>query len=101
VAKAQAGRPTGIKKGSVHEVDEKFAERMIVCQFAKKSTKKELEAFKKSIKDKEQARLKALEEIQAEARKAKEKARLEAKPKEKDCGCGGKVEDCEECSEEK
>jgi hypothetical protein len=89
--------PTGIKKGSVHEVDEKFAERMIVCQFAKKSTKKELEAFKKSIKDKEQARLKALEEIQAEERKV----RLEAIPKEKDCGCGGKAEDCEECSEEK
>lgn len=92
---------SGIVKGSVHDVDQRFAERMISSEFAKKATKKEFEAFRKSIKEKEQARVKALEEIQAEARKAQQKAKLEATPKEKDCGCGGKVEDCEECSEEK
>lgn len=89
--------PVGIKEGTVQEVDERFAERMIESEFAKKSNKKGLEAFKKSIKDQEAERLKVLEEIRLEAQKAK----LEAIKKPYDCGCGGKVEDCEECTEDK
>lgn len=87
----------GIAKGTVQDVAENFGQRMIDSEFSKKGTKKELEAFKKSIKDAEIERLKVLEEIRLEAQKAK----LEAIKKPYDCGCSGKVEDCEECTENK
>lgn len=92
--------PAGIQKGTVQKADEKFAQRMIESNFAKKSTKKELDSYIKGIKDQEAERLKVLEEMRTEAKKLQQKAQQEAKAKEKDCGCG-KVADCEECKDKK
>jgi len=99
--------PVGIPNGTIKELDEKFAQKMIDQGFAKESNQTELDNFRKSLQDATKTKLANIQAKQAEQIKAKkDQEAASIKTKEEDCGCGDKVkkEDsgaCEDCERKK
>jgi ribosomal protein L9 len=91
--------PVGIPKGTIKNVQESFAQKLIDQGFAKESNQTALNKFRKSLQDSTKQKLEVIQEKEVEAKKVI--AEAEKTTVKKDCGCDKKVkkegEDCEEC----